>query len=1276
MSHNKRKLEQTNDGDEEGMMRRGYAKELHCQILQRLKLSKILRRILEIYNKLVRLNRQPKISTILCGISDDCLSSLGRCQKFHGENYLPDLLKILEIFEEDIEIMAFNNVSVNIKELSLSALDKYTLTFKSNNRMNHKILLKNVMDKLSSKLVDYLSKESINTNLISLNNNRLSENNKIKKSSLKTISKSGILINEEPLEISSEDEILYIKKRVQQIDNFNSNDLDRFHSIEEVANFIADSNILNGRICHRKIEEKKDPIYCELNDDIYNILHEQTLIALEKFINTGKDIKTINKRFQFYLHQSKAIKSILRDRKHTILSTSTSSGKSFCYIIPAIEYYLEDPKSITLILFPTKALAQNQFNSISRLISYFLEKPVLGILDGDTEKNKRFDIVTKSNIILSNIDFIHWNIDFIASSIYDKLRLFVMDEIHVYNGQYGSNASLVIRRFRRSIAYFLQKIVEISTINNEFNINNKSFPIYVSCSATIFNPLQHFNTLTGISSYSIKGYEISESEQNNERTDDNISNTLNNMQNITLIEEDYSLASKCLTIIWDSNILNVANLQVVKPQCDSIRSNSNYKECLNLLLELYLLNKSTLVFCKKRKQAEMMRNDLQNLISKIENIKSKDQKGSISKFSNDLKDSHNHNNQNYIYMDLEKLNEINSEHMYNNIFDEARKYSKLSDNCRNKIITYRGGLPVQQRRELESLLFEGKVKIAFCTSALELGIDIQSIHCVLTYGFPDSINRLKQQFGRCGRNPNIDGLRILFLEENSPIDLYWRDHGGELLSKPNEPCIINPYNPLLLILHIACCTNEAYKNFQINRDKLYFGSHIIGLLLEIIDVLRIRGEIKIFRNQFCLENKVTKIYKDEKETELDFDLYYNNLDDKITDLNNCGMCYTNKTNMGNVEGLPCKNYSCIKYPTNLFWVYDWDLVNSKCTHFQSDKYMNKSINLNLFSLLLTKQDTVIKSLIDVYQRTPIRGGEFEVFIYNEENKLIDKLPIITCIWNAHPGAIHYVNGISYEIETLDIKNRKGTAIRYKPKDLQRSYKTVSDGEVSMEMFGQGMRYTTQNKINFYFALSRVTNAVYSFTTKEFINSQWQYIKERYLKNPIQYSFNTFGLQIRFRLDSLIDIHELNKGIHSCTHVIMNTFPLVSTNFPILDLECECPDIYISNGKNRQSDIVTLLFYENKINGNGCLSQIIRLNSQSTNGKADTYIGKINIEVTANRALENLLSCICENGCFKCGMYINTCKKKNKHFNKEISIEILKILSIGANNNLEIFRDIK
>ncbi|OII77976.1 DEAD DEAH box helicase family protein [Cryptosporidium andersoni] len=1272
MSHNKRKLEQSNDDDEKGIIREEYAKELHYQILQRLKLSETLRRILEIYNKLVRLNRQPKISTILCGISDDCLSSLGRCQKLHGENYLPDLLKILEIFEEDIEIIAFN-VCVNIKELSLSALDKYTIIFKSNNRMNHKILSKSVMDKLSSKLIDYLSKESINTNLVSLNNNRLSENNEIKKSSLKIRSKSEILINEkESLEISSEDEILHIKKRVQQIDNFNSDDLDRPHSIEEVANFIANSNILNGKICYRKIEEKKEPVYCESNDDIYNILHEQTLIALEKFINTGKDSKTINKRFKFYIHQSKAIKSILIDRKHTILSTSTSSGKSLCYIIPAIEYYLEDPKSITLILFPTKALAQNQFNSISILISYFLEKPVLGMLDGDTEKNKRFDIVTKSNIILSNIDFIHWNIDFIASSIYDKLRLFVMDEVHVYNGQYGSNASLVIRRFWRSITYFLQKTVEISTINSEFNINNKSFPIYVSCSATIFNPLQHFNTLTGISSYSIKGYETSKSEQNNERTDDNISNTLNNVQNITLIEEDYSLASKCLTIIWDSNIFNVTNSQVVKPQCNSIRSNSNYKECLNLLLELYFLNKSTLVFCKKRKQAEMMRNDLQNLISKIENIKSKDQKGSISKFSSDLKDSYNDSNQDY--MDLEKLNEINSEHVYN-IFDKATKYSKLSDNCRNKIITYRGGLPVQKRRELESLLFEGKVKIVFCTSALELGIDIQSIHCVLTYGFPDSINRLKQQFGRCGRNPNIEGLRILFLEENSPIDLYWRDHGDELLSKPNEPCIINPYNPLLLILHIACCTNEAYKNFQINRDKLYFGSHIIELLLEIIDVLRIRGEIKILKNHFYLENKVTDIYKGEKQTELDFDFYCKNLDDKVTDLNNCSIYHTNKTNISNIEGLPCKNYSCIKYAINLFWVYDWDLVGSKCNHFQFDKYINKSINLNLFSLLLTKQDTVIKSLVDVYQRTSIRGGEFEVFIYNEENKLIDKLPIITCIWNAHPGAIHYVNGISYEIETLDIRNRRGTAIRYKPEDL-RSYKTVSDGEVSMEMFGEGIRYTTQNKINFYFALSRVTNAVYSFTTKEFINNQWQYIKERYLKSPVQYSFNTFGLQIRFRLDSLIDIHELNKGIHSCTHIIMNTFPLVSTHFPILDLECECPDIYISSGKNRQSDVVTLLFYENKINGNGCLSQIIGLNSQSTNGEADTYTGKINIEVIANKALENLLSCICENGCFKCGMYINTCKKKNKHFNKKISIEILKILSIGANNNSEIFRDIK
>ncbi|MFB8787258.1 helicase-related protein, partial [Pasteurella multocida] len=63
----------------------------------------------------------------------------------------------------------------------------------------------------------------------------------------------------------------------------------------------------------------------------------------------------------------------------------------------------------------------------------------------------------------------------------------------------------------------------------------------------------------------------------------------------------------------------------------------------------------------------------------------------------------------------------------------------------------RGGYTPQDRRQIEREMFDGKLLGIVATTALELGVDIGSLDCVLTVGFPYTIANLRQQSGRAGR---------------------------------------------------------------------------------------------------------------------------------------------------------------------------------------------------------------------------------------------------------------------------------------------------------------------------------------------------------------------------------------------------------------------------------------------------------------------------------------------------------------------------------------------
>lgn len=180
-----------------------------------------------------------------------------------------------------------------------------------------------------------------------------------------------------------------------------------------------------------------------------------------------------------YKHQAQAIDAVIAG-KDTIVITGTSSGKSLCYQVPAVQSCLAEPAARVLMLFPTKALAQDQLKKLDSIIRGMSLRA--GVYDGDTPLRARSPIRTLAHFVISNPDMLHVGImpnhqNWVR--FFKSLRMIVLDEAHSYRGVFGSHVAWVMRRLLRLCDFY------------------GSNPVVVGTSATIGNPRQHFESLTG-----------------------------------------------------------------------------------------------------------------------------------------------------------------------------------------------------------------------------------------------------------------------------------------------------------------------------------------------------------------------------------------------------------------------------------------------------------------------------------------------------------------------------------------------------------------------------------------------------------------------------------------------------------------------------------------------------------------------------------------------------------------------------------------------------------
>jgi DEAD/DEAH box helicase domain-containing protein len=140
---------------------------------------------------------------------------------------------------------------------------------------------------------------------------------------------------------------------------------------------------------------------------------------------------------------------------------------------------------------------------------------------------------------------------------------------------------------------------------------------------------------------------------------------------------------------------------------------------------------------------------------------------------------------------------------------------RLGDDSR--LSPYRGGYTPQQRREIERRLLEGELLGVSATNALELGIDVGLLDCVISVGFPGTVASLRQQWGRAGRRGH--GLAVLVASEDA-LDQYFMREPRALLGRRVEAAILDHENPRVLDGHVRAAAFEAPLD---DRDREVLG---------------------------------------------------------------------------------------------------------------------------------------------------------------------------------------------------------------------------------------------------------------------------------------------------------------------------------------------------------------------------------------------------------------------------------------------------------------------
>ncbi len=185
---------------------------------------------------------------------------------------------------------------------------------------------------------------------------------------------------------------------------------------------------------------------------------------------------------KLYQHQEEAVLAALNGQD-VVLESPTASGKTLSFSIPMLDILTKDKTSHALMLYPMKALANDQRRQLQDLKIKEVLRIDSWLVDGDTdEEHKKCIKENPPHILITNPDFLHhsflgWSEQW--EKFLNNLKYIVIDEIHEYRGYFGTNVAFLFRRF---LLMLKQKGIE---------------PQLFLSTATCANPEEHAQNLTG-----------------------------------------------------------------------------------------------------------------------------------------------------------------------------------------------------------------------------------------------------------------------------------------------------------------------------------------------------------------------------------------------------------------------------------------------------------------------------------------------------------------------------------------------------------------------------------------------------------------------------------------------------------------------------------------------------------------------------------------------------------------------------------------------------------
>lgn len=152
-----------------------------------------------------------------------------------------------------------------------------------------------------------------------------------------------------------------------------------------------------------------------------------------------------------------------------------------------------------------------------------------------------------------------------------------------------------------------------------------------------------------------------------------------------------------------------------------------------------------------------------------------------------------------------------------------------------KIAAYRSGYLPEERRAIESRLFNNELAAVISTSALEAGIDVGGLDAAILVGYPGTMISTWQRVGRAGRGQR-EALMVLIALPDA-LDQFFLRHPDRFFTARFENCVLDPNNDQLLAKHLPCAAREKPLT---RADQALFSDEAWRTVVQLVQT----GELK------------------------------------------------------------------------------------------------------------------------------------------------------------------------------------------------------------------------------------------------------------------------------------------------------------------------------------------------------------------------------------------------------------------------------------------------